>query len=887
MGRTLPHRLMVPLLTIVVLLDAGVPLKHISRVAANGRASWASPGAMAVKRVSNISKERHEPVLFNNLDCVSLTYRLVGTSEMRTGCFTRTAFGELDSDSETVIFNGTDEAVPLLAHSPHEVLAPWTNALNMLTLDAADTGGSYLGMYTNPLPLMRDQTNWKGQITAKQLTGPPDTAIKSATGQPLVINPQTLAGSGNGSWLVVETLNGSFVRINLASLDQLPFAKAFGSQGSPALLKSQVALSDDGRYATIENDSAKSFKVYDLSTCGTDTGNWQANHCQAYDYWPFVSQQIKSLSRIRHVRFVNDGLLSFEALDADDSISGVYELAPTDHITYLIGYLGLGDSYTSGEGAFDYLTGTDTSDNTCHLSARSYPLLLTRDLFGGSGGHSVACSGAVIDDVGSTNGSYKGQVRHGSSLLDLESRQSDRMDTLLSDYLPGYMPQRLFVKHYQPGVITVSIGGNDIGFGDILQRCVVPHISRHISDETCYNTYESRQELVNLVNRTVPRWTSLYKRLLTDSPGSSIYAVGYPSIASDTGKCPLNVGLGKGELEFAEELIHYLNGAIKQAATAAGVPYVDISQALKGYRLCEGGTATAVNGLTAGNDFGVLGMGLLGRESYHPNALGHELIEQTILKQTDRFSSAITAETGTDSSPNLLTAPKTGRTVNDFVPDDNLLDRGLIYAGGRVPIHVNGLRDGLRPGNQYEIRLDGAEGRVLANLTSDSDGNLSGAVTVPDQVTDGGHTIDVTGDNQAGHPVDISQPVYVPSDTCSYAPDSDPNDCSLAIMPVFGSADDGSGNLSGPINPKPSAGRHAQTVGKPPHAAKTRSDGRSDSQESLGVRDARFKSPGRMRASARMPERHPAVLAYGVWLAVGGLIVLALLALRKIIKRRP
>src|SRR6185437_3010028 len=108
------------------------------------------------------------------------------------------------------------------------------------------------------------------------------------------------------------------------------------------------------------------------------------------------------LQSVRHVRFLNDGLLSFEAVTSGGG-SGSYVLAPTDGITSLTDYIGLGDSYTSGEGAFDYLEGTDTADDMCHLSARSYPLLLTHDLFSAAGGHSVACSGAVISDVGNTS----------------------------------------------------------------------------------------------------------------------------------------------------------------------------------------------------------------------------------------------------------------------------------------------------------------------------------------------------------------------------------------------------------------------------------------------------------------------------------------------------
>ncbi len=729
----------------------------------NGAPAWANPGATAVKRLSAIDPVQHQPNFLSNLDCSSMTYRMVGSSTMQTGCFTPTAFGMLDSSNETVIFNGTDEGLPLLSYSPNQVLVPWPKALNLITLDAANTGGSYIGMYKNPLAAMQNQRNFSGQLTAKKLTAPPEVLFKDQAGQRLVVNPQTMAFSDGGSWLDVETLGGSFVRINLASLSMTAFAQAFGSEGSPgALLKSQVAANDDGRYVAIQNNAASSFKVYDLATCGSNVSSWQTSNCKSHEYWPFVNQQIAGLKSIRHVRFINDGLLSFEATTTTGN-DGVYVLAPASSITSMTAYIGLGDSYTSGEGAFDYLAGTDTNTNKCHLSSNSYPLLLTRDLFSAAGGHSVACSGAVINDVSSGSDSYKGQVSNGASLAELEQGQPAYLETLYANYSPGYIAQHLFLKRYQPQVVTVSIGGNDIGFGDMLQKCVMPHVSRHLSDSTCYGTYESRLEMARLVDRTVPRWTALYKQLQAESPASRIYAIGYPSIASDLGECPLNVNLGKGELEFAEELIAYLNNAISQSAAAAGVQYVDISQALAGHRLCEAsGNGVAVNGLTAGNDFGVLGVNVLGRESYHPNALGHALIEQAILQQTHNLSNGSSggSTTGGDSGQNLLNAPKSGRTINVLVPD-NTITNPILKTGSSASLRVDGLRDGLQTNTTYSVRLDGPSGEQLTSLQSDASGNLVSQINIPADSEPGGHTIDITGSNQAGEPIDITEPVYI------------------------------------------------------------------------------------------------------------------------------
>jgi hypothetical protein len=724
--------------------------------------AWADPTAMTIRQTNLLGSDQTEPNFLNNLDCQLVSYRLTTGNAQQSGCFTDTGFGFVDTDSDMTIFNGTDEAVQLLPYSPHEVLVPWPGTLDMLAFDAANTGGSYVSLYRDALTSLHDVRNVLGQLTGKQLTRPPEMELTDPSGKPLVVNPQTLAFSSGNSWLVVETLTGSFVRINLATLDTVPFAPSYAMLGSPGLLKSQVAVSDAGHYIAIENDTASSFKVYDLTTCSGSASGLQPENCRSYDYWPFARQQIRGLQSVRHVRFLNDGLISFEALTNDGS-SGSYVLAPTDNITSLTDYIGLGDSYTSGEGAFDYLEGTDTADNKCHLSLRSYPLLLTHDLFSAAGGHSVACSGAVIRDVGSTSAGYRGQVRGVPDFTQLQESQPDLLAAIETNFLPGYIAQHRFVKQYQPAAITVSVGGDDIGFGDILERCVEPHLSLHPSDETCFNTYEDRLEILQMVDRTASKWAALYEQLRAESPQTRIYAVGYPEIADDAGSCALNVHLSKSELEFSDELIAYLDNALAQAATKAGITYVDIGQALAGHRLCEAPSYdVAINGLTAGTDGGPFGLKVFGKESYHPNALGQILIEQAILKQTHNLTAgAPPGSTSSDSSQKLLDAPKTGRPINHRLPGNNLASR-VTKRGSSTRLSVDGVQNGLQPNQAYTIHLDGPDGTVIGTTTSDSSGSLSATTPIPNNTDSGSHTVDITGSNQAGEPIDIWEPVYVP-----------------------------------------------------------------------------------------------------------------------------
>ena len=742
------------LLCAIVLATCMLPADATTPV--GPKPEWATPSVKALKKVSPTPGAQHESSFYTNVDCQLIDYRLVNASTMRSGCFTETSFGLYDGDDGAVIFASTDEAVPLISYFPGQSLVPWPRASSLVSLNTVNTGGTLLSIYRNPLGVMQDERNLIGQLVDKKLSAPPDLIIRDAEGQPIVVNPESIAFSDNGSWLVAETLTGTFVRINLATLSQAHFAPAYGSSGSPALLRSQVAISDAGKYIAVANDAANALKVYDLNDCPPASGN-----CPAYNYQPFVSSQIVGLQRIRHLRFVNAGLLSFEASSLAPDSAGIYELAPTEGITSLTDYLGLGDSYTSGEGAFDYRSGTDSSSNMCHLSARSYPLLLTRDLFSPSGGHSVACSGAVVRDVASTSDNYRGQVVDGLTYAQLNTNEPALLQSVVTNYIPGYLAQQRFVGIYQPRIVTVSVGGDDLGFGDIVENCVIPHVSQHLSDSNCYSTYEDRRELTDAVDRMARQWTSLYKQLAGTAPGSQIYAIGYPTIGSDTGSCALNVHLSKNELEFAQEMVHYINSTIQKSAQAAGVRYVDITDALAGHQLCETASYNvAVNGLTAGKDGGILGVNLFGKESYHPNALGQELIEQAILIKTHNFTVAPTLTTPIVSK--ILEAPKTGRPVLVKVPAKNVAP-AVAKAGKSIAVRAVGESYGLKPASEYSVHLDGSTGPLIGTATTDMTGSIAVDVTVPPGTSPGGHTIDVMGSNQTGGTIVITQPIYVPA----------------------------------------------------------------------------------------------------------------------------
>lgn len=725
-------------------------------------ANWAQPLAKIVSRIGAPSDIPEQPNFQNNLDCNALTYRITGESQMRAGCFVSTAYGLLDPDSQAIIMNGTDEAVELKSFSNGEVLTPWQASGAMLALDSVNTGGMQLGLYGAAYESLITNRSLTGAISSKQFAHPPDKLIRFSDGSIVIINPQTMAFSANGAWLVAESYQGAFVRINLATLDVMPFAPSFAALGSPALLKSGVSITDSGRFVAIENSADNSLKVYDLQGCEVSIQTIKTRSCSSYDYKPFLTTSLGSISNITHVRFGREDYLTFNATVGNQS--GRYALAPFATLPTLSSYLGLGDSFTSGEGTFNYQYDTDTDVNHCHLSVYAYPSVIQQALYSKNEAMSVACSGAVIRDIVPNQPSeYRGQIRGG---IPAKQLASGYVEQVLSNYTPGILAQSAFVSQLQPKTITVSVGGNDIGFGSIITACVEPHISIRPAANDCYSTKEDRQELATLIDRTVPKWVRLYNELKKRSPASRLIVIGYPSLVSDQGNCGANVHLNQNEIRFANQVVTYLNARIASAAKQAGVSYIDVEHAFDGHRLCEAtAPLVAVNGLTAGKDSGVFGIKMIGSESYHPNVLGQQLLAAAILKATHNFSEP-PLQTPAATPSLTASAPVSGRQIWSIQPVD-LTGPSIIMHGESIDIVIDGQDYGLEPRATYEVRLNSAEGPVIGSVTGAQDGTISAKVIIPDIAASGVADIHIVSRTFANTEiVDIvTQHIYIPATT--------------------------------------------------------------------------------------------------------------------------
>ena len=233
----------------------------------------------------------------------------------------------------------------------------------------------------------------------------------------------------------------------------------------------------------------------------------------------------------------------------------------------------------------------------------------------------LACSGATTDNVISA---ANGGVAHNG-----EAPQADQLAVIAEDY--------------DVDVVVLSIGGNDLGFSDIIADCVIRYVtSTSFAPNTCA---ETQAENVNdamrgMVLGAAQSLTDI--REVLDAAGDDDYRIilqGYsvPIPSSDefrypqtgfrrtfTGGCPF----WDSDADWAhDELLPAIRDNLEVVAEVFDAEFLDISEALAGREACAEGVshgpgpdAEWIRFVTTGITQGQAG------ESVHPNFYGQQAI---------------------------------------------------------------------------------------------------------------------------------------------------------------------------------------------------------------------------------------------------------------------
>ncbi|GAB2855810.1 SGNH/GDSL hydrolase family protein [Lentzea nigeriaca] len=223
-------------------------------------------------------------------------------------------------------------------------------------------------------------------------------------------------------------------------------------------------------------------------------------------------------------------------------------------------YVSLGDSFVSGP--FIPLQRLDPL--SCFKSTQNYPSVIAREL-GIAHFTDISCGGAQTKDMAGAQSGFPGQ-----SVPQLSALKPDT------------------------DLVTVSIGGNDIGFGEIIQNCA----SRGLLDPygaPCKAFYGN--ELAQRIDATAPKVANVLQAIRQHSPKARIVVVGYLRILPPSGGCWPVVPIASGDVPYLDTMQQLLNGMLGAQAKAAGAGWVNPYDISLGRDVCAAPWDKWVEGL--------------------------------------------------------------------------------------------------------------------------------------------------------------------------------------------------------------------------------------------------------------------------------------------------
>jgi len=240
-------------------------------------------------------------------------------------------------------------------------------------------------------------------------------------------------------------------------------------------------------------------------------------------------------------------------------------------------YVSLGDSYVAGP----FIPNPIGPPFGCIRSDHNYPHLAAGGI--GLPLRDPSCSGATTDDM----------------------TQPQSVDP------DGPNPPQFNSLDASTRVVSLTIGGNDIGFSSIAESCITYNPFSH----PCKDKYDSGgvDQISQRIQATAPKVAAVIQGIHARSPSARVFVVNYPAIFPETGNgCWPQMPISFSDSPYLRAKEQELNQMLATQAAANGASLVSWYAASIGHDACKSSSVRWVEPLVPGNSAAPI----------HPNAAG-------------------------------------------------------------------------------------------------------------------------------------------------------------------------------------------------------------------------------------------------------------------------
>ncbi len=229
----------------------------------------------------------------------------------------------------------------------------------------------------------------------------------------------------------------------------------------------------------------------------------------------------------------------------------------------VVHYVALGDSYSSGVGAGSYTS----ASGSCDQSTKAYPALW---------------------DAANQPAAYVSEACSGATTATVLSSQLSALSTATT-------------------LVSITVGGNDVGFSSVMETCVL------LPTSSCVSAVNNAESL--MASQLPGELDSVLNAIKADAPHARVVVLDYPDLY-DLSRSSFCIGLSTTDRTDLNNGANELDSQIQAAAARHGDVFADVRSAFGGHEICDSSSwLHSVNFLDVS-------------ESYHPTASGQSAYYQ-------------------------------------------------------------------------------------------------------------------------------------------------------------------------------------------------------------------------------------------------------------------
>jgi lysophospholipase L1-like esterase len=250
----------------------------------------------------------------------------------------------------------------------------------------------------------------------------------------------------------------------------------------------------------------------------------------------------------------------------------------------------LGDSYTAGDLMPLAFGGPPVG---CLRSSNGYAVKVANALGAAADFVDAACSNAGVQDMTS----------------------QQRTDL-------GTNPPQLSVLKPDDSLVMLTLGGDDIGFSNVLDKCMELSITDP-GGSPCESYYsrDGTDQLAEKVRNEAAKLVTVLDEIHALAPRARVALVGYPDMFPQRGGCWPVVPITDGDIGYLRGIETQYNAMLSGAAAAAGATFVDTYTPTIGHDFCQSSKVKDVEGFIPTSL----------AAPFHPNTRGQSAIAAAVL----------------------------------------------------------------------------------------------------------------------------------------------------------------------------------------------------------------------------------------------------------------